>query len=404
MYRSILVALDGSKWSDLAGQAAIALAGTGGAIQLIGCHVYAAHMHRDRFEQMEPGLPEQYQETDQLHHLRATHDSLISDGMKLISDAYLYPLGKKAEEEGLNYAGLSVEGRNYVELLRAANERAVDLMVMGAFGQGHVPESQLGGVAERALLYAQRSDVLLVKQDWLLKNRPIVVGIDGSPCSYAALERAATLARTFGATLEGVAVFDPFFHGGVFRKTAEALPPEAAQRFNFPEQQVLHDEIIDQGLERLYRRGLDQAISLAREMGVDMRGEVLSGKVYPKLYQHAVARKAGLVVLGRWGLHRDAQSLIGSNALNLARLSGASTLVVARAENPLKTPETLGERDEEPKEAPSWTPEAEERLKRVPFLVRRMARKAIEKHAGEQGLREITAEVVREAARRFGMG
>jgi len=407
MYNTILVALDGSCWSDAAIEAAIELTGAQenrpDGTKLIGCHVYAARMHRDRFQQMEPGLPQRYHEDgDRLDQLRGTHDSLISDGMKLISDAYLAPLEKRAREKGLDYAGLSVQGRNYVEILRVVRERGVDLLVMGAWGQGRVVETQLGGVAERALLLATESDILLTKCDWALKNRAIVVGIDGSPFSYVALERAATLGRAFGAPVEGVAVYDPFFHSGVFRSTTEALPKEAAERFNFPAQQLLHDEIIDHGLERLYRRGLERAISHARELGVEMCAEVLTGKVYPRLHQYAREREAGLVVVGRWGLHREPESPIGSNALNLARLCATNTLVVGSSKVIRKGLEFTNEAVETPKEL-SWTPEAEEQLRRIPFFVRRMARRAVENYVRERQLGVVTVEAVNEVARRFGM-
>lgn len=51
----------------------------------------------------------------------------------------------------------------------------------------------------------------------------------------------------------------------------------------------------------------------------------------------------------------------------------------------------------------TWTAEAEERLKRIPFFVRSMVRKSIEKHAQEQGLTEINAAVMDEMKNVMGM-
>ncbi|MCL5025945.1 MAG: universal stress protein [Chloroflexi bacterium] len=413
MYGNILVGLDGSYWSEQAMGAALALAEGEGQARLIGCHVYAAQMHRARFEQMEPGLPERYHDEERMQGLRNTHDSLISEGMKLISNAYLAPLERRAKEKGISCIGLTPHGRNYVELLQALRREVADLLVMGAWGHGRVPESQLGSVVERVLLHARDCDVLVVKRPWAMKDRPIVVGIDGSPDSYAALQRAVELSRQFGATVEAVAAYDPFFHAGVFRATAEALSDEAAQRFNFPAQERLHDEIIDRGLEKLYRDGLEQAVLLARRQGVEVRTEVLAGKVYSKLHHYAALRESALTVVGRWGLHREAESLIGSNALALARLSTtANVLVVAPPAAPPQMPESPPSHAEPEPEARSeteqsglsWTPDAEERLKRVPFFVRRMARGAIEKYARQRGITQVTAAVVGEVAARFGMG
>ncbi|MDX2270532.1 MAG: PCP reductase family protein [Cyanobacteriota bacterium] len=51
---------------------------------------------------------------------------------------------------------------------------------------------------------------------------------------------------------------------------------------------------------------------------------------------------------------------------------------------------------------PSWTPEAEARLKEIPFFVRPAARKKIEKFAQEAGFEEITEAVYEQAKQKFG--
>ncbi len=53
-------------------------------------------------------------------------------------------------------------------------------------------------------------------------------------------------------------------------------------------------------------------------------------------------------------------------------------------------------------EAVQWTPEAEARLKEIPFFVRPAARKKIEKFAQESGIQQITVEVYEQAKRKFG--
>ena len=49
-----------------------------------------------------------------------------------------------------------------------------------------------------------------------------------------------------------------------------------------------------------------------------------------------------------------------------------------------------------------WTPEAEGRLKEIPFFVRPAARKKIEKLAQEMGEHQITVEVYEQAKKKFG--
>ncbi|MBN1263926.1 MAG: universal stress protein [Anaerolineales bacterium] len=401
MYERIMVALDGSPCSNLAIKPALALAGSDERTSLVGCHVYAARMHRVRFEEMELRLPEQYQEEERLDYLRQTHDCLITDGMQLISDAYLAPLARQAEELGISLSGLALEGRNYVELLKAVREQKTNLLMMGAWGHGHVPEGDLGSLTERMLLYTRESDLMIMRRSWNCKNRPIVVGVDGSAESFRALQRGVDIARIFDARVEAVAVYDPFFHSGVFRTIADALPEEDKERFDFVAQEKLHDEIIDRGLEKLYQEELERGLLLARSMGMEVHTEILAGKVYPQIHHYAAFKEAALVVVGRRGLHQEAESLVDSNTLNLARLSSTNLLVVAPSKEPLDVPSVSRQEEET---ALPWTPEAEARLKRIPPFIRKMARRAIESHARENGISQITPETVQEVSHRMGMG
>ena len=52
--------------------------------------------------------------------------------------------------------------------------------------------------------------------------------------------------------------------------------------------------------------------------------------------------------------------------------------------------------------APSWAAEAEAELKRIPFFVRGKARKNTERYAREQGVPEISVDVLYEAKAHFG--
>ncbi len=398
MYSKIFVALDGSTCSDFAKEAAIALADKSHKVELIGCHSYTARLHAIRFNEMEPGLPERYQEPTRLLHLRDTHEEIIGTGMKLISDAFLDPLNQLAHAKGLFLKNVTVEGRNYIELLKIIHAQQPGIVVLGAWGHGHVPEDTLGSVTERILLYGNTSDMLILRSPWNLKNRPIVVGVDGSNESYKALARAIEIGKLFDSKVIAVAVYDPYFHSGIFQTITNALPPEAKKKFNFSAQETLHDEIINSGLEHVYNEGLERGKLLAQSMGSEIETQVLTGKVYPQLHHFAILRNAGLMVVGRYGMHAEPPSLIGSNAHNLARLSKTNLLVVAKSQTPLKVPKL-------PKVENNveWSPEAKAMLDRVPSFVKGVAQRAIENHAQENGLSRVTEATVRETMKRFGM-
>ena len=396
MYERILVALDGTPWSDMAMNAAVSLAKSFNDVTMVGCHVYGAQMHRTRFEQMESGLPDRYQEEKELTRLRGAHEDLITDGMQIISDAYLEPLYALTEKEGIKFKGATPEGRNYVEILKVSKKENIDLVILGAQGHGIVPEAALGSTAERILTHSLHNDVLLIKAPWNLLKCPILVGVDGSQSSYNALLRAATLAARTGSSIKAVAVYDPYLHSGVFTNIAGVLPPEKQEKFNFTAQEKLHDEIIDDGLEYLYLENLKQGIALARELGVEVEYEVLSGKVYPQLHHHAVSISAGLVVVGRWGIHQEPPTLIGSNAHNLARICTTNLLVVPLPEQEIPLPE-------EAKPHMEWTEGALKILERIPSFARTIAKAAIEKRASKAGHEIVDENLVNDVAEKMGM-
>ncbi len=400
MYTKIINALDGSFLSDLSMEAGLIIASRTDNAHLIGCHVYASRLHRTRFEEMEPGLPEQYQEEENLTYLRDTHEDLISEGLQLISDAYLAPFVEKANALDLSYSGLTPEGHHYVKLLEALREAAADLLILGAAGLGVIEEEPLGSLTERLLLYGEMCDILVIRQAWQFKNRPIVVGVDGSPNSYQALKRAVEMGQLMGAEVEAVAVYDPFFHSTVFQTIASSLTEETAEKFNFTAQEQLHDEIIDRGLETLYRDGLRRAMMMAEEMGCTIKTEAIAGKVYAQLHHYAALRNAGLVVVGRHGLHYEKESVIGSNTHKFARLTPFNLLVVRPAEDDLNIPEL---HKNEETTGLIWDAEAERILQRVPMFVRKMAKRSIEARAVEKGLGRVTVELVMQVSGKMGM-
>ena len=228
-------------------------------------------------------------------------------------------------------------------------------------------------------------------------------GVDGSDDSYHALEIAIELAKAFDTTVRAVAVYDPFFHIGVFRKIAEVLSPKDQKKFNFTAQEAIHDEIIDKGLEKLYKEGLDRGNLIAESKKVKYESEVLLGKALSKINHYAAAYEAGLIVLGRWGRHKEHISLIGSNSIKCARLSNSNILITTPPETPLDLPNLpKTEKADEIKEI-KWTPEAMKVLERIPKFVRNMAKKSIENRAREKNMDKVDDDLINEVAKKMGM-
>jgi len=393
MFQNILTALDNSDYSDYGMELAVTLGRTYKA-KVTGCHVYAARLHEKRFNDMESGLPERYQSEDVLKKQRDIHDTLISKGLGIISDSYLDRFEKRCQATGVDCERRSREGKNFVEIIREADEGNYDLVVMGSLGLGTVESSVIGGVCERAARKI-RKDMFIVRKNVPIKGH-IIVAIDGSPYSYWGLMVAIGFKKAFGCDIEAVSVFDPFFHQVAFKNIANVLSDAASQVFKFKEQEKLHEELIDDGMAKLYKGYLTMAERVAAGRGVEIRTRLLSGKPFDEILKVVRSEVPSLLVAGRFGMHHVPESDMGSHAENLLRLAPCNVYIGGRGMAP-----DIIETHTETVPTMEWTEDARTRMGKVPPFARRMAEKAIQDYAREKGYDRVTAEVVVEATERL---
>ena len=395
MYKSIYVPVDNSDHSNRAVASALAL-GKAYSAKLVGCHVYAAKLHDYRFRQMEYTLPEEYIDEVELERQRKIHDSLITMGLKLISDSYLDGMSRLCGESGLAFEPRMMDGKHHAEILKDLAGSQHDLVVIGALGIGRARDSVIGSVCERV---ARQSD----RDIWVVKHVPepdeperdtILVGVDGSPQSFGALMTAIDLARTFGKKVEAIAVYDPYLHYSVFNGIVNVLTEQAAKVFRFEEQNQLHEEIIDTGLAQIYQSHLEIGERMGSEAGVAIKKTLLDGKPFQKIIDHARKTNPWLIVLGRIGVHSPKdETALGSNTENILRGAPCDVLLSTRIEVPrldVRAEETI-----------RWTPEAEQRMTHVPEQVKGIARTGVLRLALEKGHSVITNAVIDEAMDRF---
>ncbi len=395
MYKSIYVPVDNSDHSNRAIACAVDL-GKAYSAKLVGCHVYAAKLHDYRFRQMEYTLPEEDIDEVELERQRKIHDSLITMGLKLISDSYLDGMSRICGESGLAFEPRMMDGKHHTEILKDLAGSQHDLVVIGALGIGRARDSVIGSVCERV---ARQSD----RDIWVVKHVPeageperdtILVGMDGSPQSFGALMTAVDLARTFGKKVEAIAVYDPYLHYSVFNGIVNVLTEQAAKVFRFEEQNQLHEEIIDTGLAQIYQSHLEVGERMGNEAGIEIKKTLLDGKAFQKILDHARKTNPWLIVLGRIGVHSPKdESGLGSNVENILRGATCDVLLSTRLEVPRL--------DVRAEETVRWTPEAEERMTHVPEQVKGIARTGVLRLALEKGHSVITNAVIDEAMDRF---
>lgn len=394
MYKKIFVPVDNSEHSVSAVDMAVELAKSFDA-SVVASHAYAARMHDYRFKQMEFTLPEEYLHEEAMEKQRKIHDTLITMGLELISDSYLVVAEQRCKEAGVPFEPKMYDGKNWKVIAKDIDESDYDLVIMGALGLGAVKDSVLGSVCERVTRRVH-TDTLVIKN---LNGRSvhqdgspagsIVVGIDGSPESFAGLRTALKLGRATGRQVEAVSVYDPYLHYAMFNSIVNVLTEKASKVFRFKEQEQLHEEVIDTGLAKIYQSHLEIARRIAEEEDVKLKITLLDGKAFEKMLQYVRREEPWLLVLGRIGVHSDEDMDIGSNTENLLRQAPCNILLSSQRYVPPV--------DVSAEESMLWTEPATQLLNTAPEFARGIARTTVHRWAMERGHSVITLNVVEQA-------
>lgn len=381
----ILVALDQSDYANQAVRQAVRLADSAGGT-VTGIHAYAAKLHDRRFKQMEGGLPERYQRESEMEQQRDVHEDLIGMGLGLISDSYHDAAASVCEENSVPFKRLSPEGKNYSCIIDALNTGDFDVLAMGSLGLGAVAGSVIGTVCERVVRRAP-VDVLVVKDRTRpIGDGPIVVGMDGSPRSFGALRTALDIGRRLDVPVHVVAAYDPYYHYVAFNKIAGVLDEEAGKVFRFKEQEKLHEELIDDGIAKIYQAHLNVARSVAEDEGAEIVTELVAGKPYQAIRKYIEKNNASLLVIGKTGVHADDGLDIGGNAENLLRMAPCHVWIGQATHFPPL--------DVVAEETIMWSEEAEAKIGRAPDFVRGIARTSVIRQAHSAGHTFITSRFV----------
>ena len=385
--KRMLVALDASEHANRGLDESIRLAVAGGGT-VAGIHAYAAQLHDRRFKMMEGGLPERYHEEQEMEYQRVVHDDLISRGLGIISDSY-HDVGlERCQQADIEFKRLSPEGKNYSKVVEAANSGEFDVLVLGALGLGAGPNSLVGTVCERVVRRSAIDTLVIRDPKTALIDGPIVVGIDGSERANGALMTALDIGSRLGIEVHAVAAYDPYYHYVAFNKIAGVLSEEAGKVFRFKEQEQLHEELIDDGIAKIYQSHLDVAESIAKDLGAKLTTKLLDGKPYTAIIKYLESVKAGMIIVGKTGVHADVEMDIGGTSENLLRLAPCHVWLTQSTYTPPF--EVVAE------ETTSWSVEAEKKLSRAPEFVRDMARRMVLRHAQKLGHTFITSDVVDE--------
>lgn len=179
----VVVGVDGSKASERA------LAWAGRLVTATGGELVAVHAQRRPYAEIAP----------------ADDQRLLAERREIIEREWLRP----AVDLGLEPRTIVVEGDPRTILPGTAEERDADLIVMGRSGAGGDPGFlHLGSVVEHLAHHVTRP-LAVIPADMDRPVRRIVLGVDGSTESAAAVEWCARVAAALGASVEAVTVAEP---------------------------------------------------------------------------------------------------------------------------------------------------------------------------------------------------
>jgi nucleotide-binding universal stress UspA family protein len=228
-----------------------------------------------------------------------TYDELRADARRTLNDEWC----AVAREADTPYQPLLLEGDPRQLLLAAADEAHADLIVIGARGTGSHPHAlHLGSVAHHLVHHTTLPIAAIPASARSVWPSPIVVGVDGSAGSVAAVAWCRDVAPRLGA--EVIAVYGELpLAEWVSRTDPRSWYQAAAER-------------------------CESWASPLRDAGVSTRAVVVEHEPVRALTEAAIREQAGLIVVGSRGTGGFAGLRLGSTALKVLHHSGLPVVLV----------------------------------------------------------------------------
>jgi nucleotide-binding universal stress UspA family protein len=225
---------------------------------------------------------------------------------KHISDAVA-----RLHDAGISVEGTLLHGFPVAEIDEFARRRQADAIVMGTNGRSGLERMFMGSVT-MALLRIADVPVVTVHADDTLRSGPMLVAIDASSASLAALECAIDRAGVTGVSLQLLHVYDESRLDRLIVVTG--LRPQSAQR------QALTDAEV----------ALEEAADRVRAAGVKFATELERGVPADTILAAVERHGAGSVAIGTHGRSALERFVIGSVADTVVRSSRVPVYVVRR--------------------------------------------------------------------------
>ncbi|MDP2919506.1 MAG: universal stress protein [Dehalococcoidia bacterium] len=295
MYKKLLVLLDGSKLAEIVFPYAKELAGRLD-MDVILLHVY--HPAASEFAPMYKAYVDRAAET-----------------LKIQAHQVQDSLGQK-EIKHVVVRGELCTGYHAEEILKFAEENAIDLMLMASHGRSGVKRWRMGGVADK-ILRASKIPVLMVHADaeklipydqW--PSRSLLVPLSGSEVSSVVLPHVEALAKQKGAEVSVILmeVVEPPVTPSYYSPELTGVPLNWGQ---FVEQEMARNKKAAQE----YLAGVEKRF---KEAGIQVCSIVHTGKPAEEVIAYAKKNPFSVIIMsthGRTGLSRLVYGSVAESVL-----------------------------------------------------------------------------------------
>jgi nucleotide-binding universal stress UspA family protein len=213
------------------------------------------------------------------------------------------------------------DGVPYARVVQLAEDRHVDVLVVGSHGYTGLRQALLGSVADKIVRYAHCA--VLVARPQPTRTHAVVAASDFSDPAYPALEAGAQEAKRRGGKLtmmhclEGeTAIVDPM--GGIMGVGVATRAPEVTAQLKKNAREKLHEAFV--------------------HFGAEGESLVVEGNAARAIVHAAETHAAELVCLGTHGRTGLRRLLLGSTAELVVKAAPCSVLVVRLADAPGSAP------------------------------------------------------------------
>ncbi|MBI3742170.1 MAG: universal stress protein [Chloroflexi bacterium] len=382
----ILVAVDGSAYSYVALRKAIHLAKEFMcAIDVVAA--FDPFYHYAAFNSIRYILSAQAEKVFKFEEQEELHNNIIDRGLKKVCEANLLRADKVAQDENVEITSQVLVGKPFAKIIEHIEETQPTLLVMGRYGAHHIDGADMGSNSENLMRLAPCS-VLMVG------------AVEAKPYDVPVLDEYEEQPLEWDADAIKLVLRAPPFAQGM----AKAAVEEFARKQGYEQVtlEILNSVLKDMlppstrhlmGLEQ----DIDRKISDARKFARSPIEEFSPHETIFKWTDEARARlnervpvfirPIAMLAMERYAREKGMDTVTVEVMIEVSKRLGYAQ---EDARSPLDTAAAATTKENV---QVTWTPEGEERLKRVPPFEREMVRKMVESMAKADGFTEITFNV-----------